>query len=268
MRPFLVRDGERLMRVGAATDRGRRRQLNEDAVLAKPSLGVFLVADGVGGENAGEIASSMVALSVCNFFEVTGKSDYPDSYRALLDLTLATAARRLCAAIRKANADVHEMARRKRHEKMSSTVVAAHIAPNDGTLHVAHVGDSRCYRVRAGGIELLTRDHSLRNEARISAPGVSEKQIAKLPKNAITRALGRKETVEIDVQSLPVLADDIYLLCSDGVNKMLPDARILEALQLADDPQEAAKLLIELANEAGGKDNITTVVLQFAHGRA
>ena len=265
MLPFLPSGKEPKLRAAGRTHAGRRRKLNEDYVLLKPQHGLFVVADGVGGKNAGEVASCMASLSMRNFFEATESESWPDSYRVLLDLTLSEPAKRLSAAVRKANADVWEIASsRKKQKNMNSTIVAAYVEHGSMMLQLAHVGDSRCYRVRDQSIEQLTRDHSLRNEARLQTPNISDRQPQRIPKNVITRALGRRDGVEIDIRSQPVLAGDVFLLCSDGVNRMLPDERILEALLVSDDPKEAADLLITIGNDAGGIDNITALVIQFA----
>lgn len=255
------------LRAAGGTHPGRRRELNEDAFLIQERESLYLVADGVGGHDAGEVASNMALLSMQNFFEVTGVGEkWPDSYRSLLDLTLSPAAQRLAAAVRKANADVHQMAELRSNKKnMNTTVVAAHYERRESgsVLHVAHVGDSRLYRIRDNKIQLLTRDHSLRNEAILRKPNITRQQLRKIPKNVITRALGRAATVELEIQSIALQPDDAFVLCSDGVNRMIRDVRILEAMLLVDDPHEAVGLLISLANDAGGIDNITAIVLAF-----
>jgi serine/threonine protein phosphatase PrpC len=250
--------------VGGATHPGRRRQLNEDYLLMRPKLGLYLVADGVGGHNAGEVASALTAHSMGNFFEATEEGDWPEKYRVLFDLTLKPPAQRLSAAIRKANEDVYRTARtRTAHQRMNSTVVAAHQLAGSAEIHIGHVGDSRCYRLRHGKLEVLTRDHSLRAQALIDHPTITRQALAGLSAHAITRALGSKENVEIDLLTTEVLAGDTFLLCSDGINRMLEDELILEVLPLRDDPRAAAQLLIDFANDAGGRDNCTALVIRF-----
>ncbi len=230
----------------------------------RPKLGLYVVADGVGGLNAGEVASALTAHSMCNFFESTEQDDWPEKYRALFDLTLKPPAQRLSAAIRKANDDVYRTAHtRTAHQRMNSTVVAAHWPPGSTEIHIGHVGDSRCYRLRDGEIEVLTRDHSLRAQALIDHPTITRQALAGLSAHAITRALGSKESVEIDMLTTEALAGDIFLLCSDGINRMLEDEVILEVLQLSDDPRAVAQLLIDFANDAGGRDNSTALVIRF-----
>jgi PPM family protein phosphatase len=227
-------------------------------------LGIYVVADGVGGLNAGEVASSLAALSIGNFFEATESQGWPDAYRALLDLTLSPPAQRLSAAIRKANADVYHIAStRGRHSKMNTTVVAAYHPRDSSVVHVASVGDSRCYLIRESGIEQVTSDHTLRNEARVQYPHISNERLALIPESVLSRALGRRDTVELEVHSLDMASGDAVLLCSDGLNRMVGDKQILEAVMVSDGPDEACDVLVGLANDAGGRDNITTVLLRF-----
>jgi protein phosphatase len=251
------------VRAGGVTDRGQRRKHNEDFLLIRSDLRLFVVADGVGGLNAGEVASSLAAHSMSNFFEATHDgTSWPDSYRALLDLTLEQGARRLCAAVRKANADVFSIANSHReHRKMKSTIVAAHLSADARTLDVAHVGDSRCYRLRDGELELLTVDHTLRNLARLELPDISDERISQIPENMLSRALGQAEHIEIDITSHDVKPGDRYLLCSDGVTHMVDDDVIRECMSGPSPPKTAAEKLVARANQAGGRDNITALVV-------
>jgi protein phosphatase len=248
--------------VGAATDVGRHRTHNEDTFLVRSDLHLWAVADGMGGHRAGDVASAMVALSLGNFFEATEASRW-DGYTAPADEALPAPARRLAASVRKANGDVHAISMlHGRHFGMGSTVVACHLPPGSNELWIAHVGDSRCYRLRNGRLEQLTRDHSLVNEARLLDPELTEEQLSRLPTNIITRALGMSDAVEVDVRSVDARAGDLFLLCSDGLTGMVSDAEILEALELLDEPEEAAAVLVELANDAGGVDNVTVLLLR------
>ncbi len=188
--------------------------------------------------------------------------DLPDDYDAL-----APSARRLAAGVRKANHDVFTISSTyQQHHGMGSTMVAIHLCET-GEIYVGHVGDSRCYRIRDGEILQLTRDHSLINDALEMKPDLLPEEIARLPKNIITRALGMKDAVKVDIRSERAEPGDVYLLCSDGLTGMVPDAQILEVVSLTDDPKEACELLIAEANDAGGTDNISAVIIQVAEAR-
>jgi PPM family protein phosphatase len=253
--------------VAGVTDVGRQRKHNEDHVLLKPEVGLFVVADGMGGHNAGDVASKLTTTSLGNFFEATHEApqtgELPEEYAELSE-----AARRLVAGIRKANHDVFVISNTfQQHHGMGSTIVAVHIA-DDGMIHIGHVGDSRCYRIRDGEIEQLTRDHSLINDALEMKPDLAPEEIARLPKNIITRALGMKDAVKVDVRSDDLIEGDIFLLCSDGLTGMVSDHEILEVVSLTDDPQEACELLVAEANDGGGTDNISALVIRIADDRA
>jgi protein phosphatase len=248
--------------VAGLTDVGRQRKHNEDNVLVDADLRLFVVADGMGGHNAGDVASKLAAESLGRFFTATAGVDIeielPEEYGEI-----APAAKRLVAGIRKANHDVFVVSSGgNQHQGMGSTVVAAHLG-NDGVMHVAHVGDSRCYRIRDGEIKQLTRDHSLINDALDLKPDLTPQELSRLPKNIITRALGMKEAVKVDISSDPTQLGDVYLLCSDGLTGMVSNQHILEIVGLTDDPDEACELLINEANYGGGTDNISAVVIRI-----
>jgi PPM family protein phosphatase len=249
------------------TDVGRQRRHNEDTVLLKPECGLFAVADGMGGHNAGDVASKLAATSLGNFFEATQPSaspaplELPEEYGGL-----DAAARRLAAGVRKANHDVFTISSTyQQHHGMGSTMVAVHFS--EAGVHVGHVGDSRCYRIRGGAIKQLTRDHSLINDALEMKPDLLPEELARLPKNIITRALGMKGEVKVDIKTEPTELGDVYLLCSDGLTGMVPDKQILEVVGLTDDPQEACELLVAEANDAGGTDNISALIIRIVEER-
>jgi len=243
------------------TDVGRQRRHNEDNVLVAPSLDLFLVADGMGGHSTGHVASALTATSMKNFFEATQSGDLPSPVPAD-EADLPWSAERLVQAVRKANRDVFEISStHKEHRGMGSTIVAIHF--EDGhDAHIAHVGDSRCYRIRDGLIEQLTRDHSLINDALALKPDLTEEELSRLPKNVITRALGMKDAVKVDVQTVLVEPGDLFLLCSDGLSGMINNDQILEVFDLTSDLSEACELLIAMANEAGGVDNISALLVR------
>jgi PPM family protein phosphatase len=251
-----------MIQAAGAADIGRVRPHNEDAVLVRPDLQLYVVADGAGGHNGGNVASALAIASVANHFESTDRA-----FRSAPDVDrfgIAAGARRLSSAIRKANHDIVEISKSsKNYGGMGSTVVALTIAREAPVLHVGHVGDSRCYRLRNGRLEQLTHDHSLLNDVVEMHPDIGDDALAKLPRKVVTRALGMEEVVRATVRSYDIAADDIYLLCSDGLTGELPDERIRRVLSLPEPPADLVDHLIRLANESGGGDNIAAVVVSF-----
>ncbi|XXT24411.1 Stp1/IreP family PP2C-type Ser/Thr phosphatase [Sorangium sp. So ce429] len=245
------------------TDVGRQRKHNEDNVLVKSELGLFVVADGMGGHNAGNVASALATRSLDNFFEATRAGILPGPV-PVDEQELDPGARRIVAAIRKANHDVFVISNTyTQHQGMGSTVVAAYVCSETEQIHVGHVGDSRCYRIREGAIEQLTKDHSLINDALALKPDLSQDELARLPKNIITRALGMKDAVKVDIRSEPILPGDVFLLCSDGLSGMVSEQQILDVFEITQEPHEACELLIAMANEAGGTDNISALIVRI-----
>jgi serine/threonine protein phosphatase PrpC len=238
---------------GSQTDQGRVRTSNEDCYVANPNTGLFLVADGMGGHAAGEIASRVAATAM-------------DDTVALKGAATETPAELLRLATMEANCRVLE-AQRKDHALagMGSTLTALLI--RGSRYCIAHVGDSRAYRLRGGTLQQLTRDHSL--VWHLYENGVLGKaDLAKHPqKNLITRSIGSHSQVEIDIEEGEGRAGDIYLLCSDGLTDGVSDEGICELLIAAQKtPQEMADDLVNAANEAGGPDNITVVVVKLDEG--
>ncbi len=246
---------------GGMSDVGRVREHNEDYFLLRPELGLFLVADGMGGHGSGEIASRITAFSVRDYFEVTLAGGELDEVPKPHD-TLPMDGRRLVGAIRKANRDVVQISRTHiKHRGMGSTVVAI-ATGEDATLFIGHVGDSRCYRLRGGGLDQLTRDHSLINEALALKPDMSPKDLAQFPKNIVTRGIGMSPEVVVDIRVEKPEPGDLYLLCSDGLSGLVKEDLLL-ALLLDAEPQEAAQRLVEEANSLGGTDNISAIVIRI-----
>jgi serine/threonine protein phosphatase PrpC len=243
------------------TDVGRQRKHNEDCVLIRAEHGLFVVADGMGGHNAGDVASKLVTTSLGNYFEATANGapigDLPPEYSKH-----PPGGQRIAAGVRKANLDVFTISNTvQQHHGMGSTVVGMHVA--DDMVHIAHVGDSRCYRIRAGVIQQMTRDHSLINDALELKPDLTKEELARLPKNIITRALGMKDAVKVDIRSELIEPGDTFLLCSDGLTGMVPPDQILEVINVTEEPQEACELLIAEANDAGGTDNISALIVRI-----
>jgi serine/threonine protein phosphatase PrpC len=233
------------------SDVGRQRVHNEDRFILLPQFSVFVVADGMGGHQSGEVASRMAASIIASYFRN-------------VDLAGGPVGERLQAAVTHANARIFSRADDSRaHRGMGTTVVAAAFSSADGRLHIAHAGDSRCYRLRHGKLDQLTRDHSLVSDALLERPDLSESDLAYLPKNVITRALGIGPTVDVEVRAVPVEVGDVYLLCSDGLHSLVEDEEIAAVLEDHPILTEACARLVEMANEAGGKDNITAVLIRI-----
>jgi len=243
------------------TDVGRQRRHNEDHILVRPELGLFVVADGMGGHNAGNVASALVTTSIDNFFLATEIDTLP--LPAADEAELSEGARRILSAVRKSNRDVFEISStHQQHHGMGSTIVAAYVPPGGEEIHIAHVGDSRCYRVRDGEIKQLTRDHSLINDALDIKPDLTDADLARLPKNIITRALGMKDVVKVDIRTEKMEPGDIYLLCSDGLSGMVSDPDLGDVLGMSEQAVDACEVLVAMANDAGGTDNISAVVVR------
>lgn len=238
------------------SDVGRARLHNEDRFILLPEFNVFVVADGMGGHQSGEVASRMDASTIAGYFRDGGGKRRK-----------ATIGDRLRAAVKDANAKIFARADDSRaHRGMGTTVVAAAFGPEEGTLYIAHAGDSRCYLLRDGSIRQLTRDHSLVQDALLERPDLTESDLAYLPKNVITRALGIGPTVDVDLRAEPVLAGDVFLLCSDGLHGLVEDAEIARIVAENVVLTEACGRLVDLANKNGGRDNITVVLVRIEDG--
>ena len=236
------------------------RTHNEDYFALIEDEKLFVVADGMGGHASGDIASKMSADTMGEFYRMTRNHDAPWPYR--YDPSLSYAENRVVASIRLANARIHEAAKRHRSQRgMGTTVVAFHVNGERG--YVAHVGDSRCYRVRNGAIEPMTRDHSLLEDYREARPDMTEEEARNFPhKNVITRALGMRDNVLVDISKIDLASGDRFVLCSDGLSGMLTDEEIHSITEQTDDLEEAVSVMIDRANEAGGTDNITVMVVE------
>lgn len=239
---------------------GRQRQHNEDSLLVSQDARLFLVADGMGGHAAGEIASRIAVDSITEFIVHTKEDDgtWPHAY----DEHFRRATNRLMAALRMANTRVLEAMRKDaRLRGMGTTVVAC---MSDGeTMSVAHVGDSRAYLIRDGKLSRLTNDHSWVFE-QVQAGMLTEAEAEKHPlRNVITRALGGALSVTPDAAEVVSQPGDVYLLCSDGLTGMVPEEEILRLVsENAANLETACQQLIEVANQRGGLDNITAVLVK------
>lgn len=247
-------DLSRALEIASRSDTGRVRSHNEDSIACDAATGLVVLADGMGGYNAGEVASGIAAtLMVSGVKEALARADEMDikSGESLLrDQVIA------------ANGAIFDAARsRTDYAGMGTTVVAALFY--DDRVSVAHLGDSRLYRLRDEKLELLTRDHSLLQEQLDRGMLTLEEARVSRHRNIVTRALGVEREAEVEVGSFDVLPDDIYLLCSDGLNDMLDDEEIRLAVQtLKSNLKLAADQLVELANENGGRDNISVILVK------
>jgi protein phosphatase len=240
----------RIARAAGVTDTGRRRLRNEDAFICEPPL--FAVADGMGGARAGEVAARLTAAAL----EEGGAETKGEQG--------------VTALIIEANRRVWERALADPATAgMGTTVTAALVDMDSGTVTIGHVGDSRAYLFRDGSFEQLTTDHSLVAEL-VSSGVLTPEEAERHPqRSAITRALGTEPTVEVEVLTIAGEPGDLYLLCSDGLPTMLADGAIAAALVAAErDPEAAAEALVAAANRQGGEDNITVVLFELAEGDA
>ncbi len=253
------------LRAWGTTDVGRRRACNEDRIHVDAGRGLFVVADGAGGHAAGDLAAERaIAAIVAHVAEVDpSELDAPGS----ASFGMPRAARVLASAIQRANDDVRKLAASIQSERgVGTTVVAALWSPRTSFLHVAHVGDSRCYRLRGGQLEQLTQDHSLITDVLEERPDISDEVLGRLPKHVVTRALGMADRVRVSVRSYALVAGDRYLLCTDGLSGPIPAQRITRVLRDRAEPRDSVDALIELANAAGGPDNVSAVVISCEAG--
>jgi protein phosphatase len=227
----------------AVTDTGRQRRANEDSLLARAPL--FVVADGMGGAQAGEVASQIAVESFQPGLEHPGQPE-----------------RELAAIARAANSRIHQLSSSNVEQAgMGTTLTAVYVGERE--ISIAHVGDSRAYCLRDGELLRLTDDHSLVDELMRQGRLTPEEAVEHPQRSVITRALGPELTVEVDTRSFRARAGDVYLLCSDGLTTMLSEEQIASLLLEHPRLREAGEALIAAANEAGGRDNITVVLIRL-----
>jgi serine/threonine protein phosphatase PrpC len=227
------------------SDTGRQRRANEDAYMARSPI--FVVADGMGGAQAGEVASRIAVEAFERGFDDNGGAS-PEQL--------------LAERVREANARIHEMSQAEQDRAgMGTTITAAHVGEHE--IAIAHVGDSRAYRLRDGTLERLTEDHSLVEEMRRRGQLTAQEADEHPQRSIITRALGPEPEVTVDTHSWRGLAGDVYLLCSDGLTSMLPEPQVGAILRGAATLTDAGHALIDAANHAGGRDNITVVLFRL-----
>lgn len=227
------------------TDQGKKRKHNEDAYVVLPNHSLFAIADGMGGYAAGEVASQMAVDVLRHSFESEQFGGAPIA-------GLPKRGDELVRAIQSANSAILTQARENEHQQgMGTTLVAARFAPNRKRVYIAHVGDSRVYRLRDGNLHQLTTDHTL------GAAGVTGPSAAKL-----SRAVGVFDDVEVDLAIDEPREGDHYVLCSDGLFKMVPDEKICDIIYSAKTIQDAVDELIREANSRGGKDNVSVILVR------
>jgi serine/threonine protein phosphatase PrpC len=234
-----------ILKAAAATDVGMRRKGNEDRFALDPSLGLFLVADGMGGHTAGQVASELAADAVMRAVQA-------------LDGSSGTLSEKLRAAIGAANRAIFTTAQqRPEYAGMGTTVVA--VLSDGERAALAHVGDSRAYLVRGDRIRQLTDDHSIVGEL-LRRKEISESAAREHPhRHVLTRALGVRPSVEPDLAELTPSLGDVFVLCSDGLTNHLDDSEIAKHVSDGEDLQEVCDGMVDLANDRGGEDNITVV---------
>jgi protein phosphatase len=261
-----LRDGPAVSRplrieVAGQTDVGRKRAHNEDNFAILADYGLYIVADGMGGHASGEIASKMAVDTLQEFFGAT--ADDPErTWPYKMDRSKGYEENRLITGIKLCNLRIYEAAQRNAKQRGMGTTLVALFAVEDG-VYVAHVGDSRVYRIRDQQMEQLTEDHSLLNDYK-KMKRLTEEEIANFPhKNVIVRALGMKDTVKVDTRFEAPRAGDAMLLCTDGLSGPVPDAQMLDIVMNAPDLPTATSRLIETANQNGGPDNITCVLARW-----
>jgi len=242
------------------TDTGRVRDHNEDAIGSNREAGLYVLADGMGGYNAGEVASSIAVKIVKDI--VNEAVDREDRAAVESDTGLMRQTIVLRDAISRANKVIHQTAQSQAScEGMGTTIVACMFY--DNRLSIAHVGDSRLYRVQDGRLEQITMDHSLLQELVDRGFYSREEAEVSTNRNYVTRALGVEPTVQVDLAEIDVKPGDLFMLCSDGLTDMVDDEEIhLTISTFSANLETVGQQLIQLSNEHGGKDNISVVLAQ------
>jgi protein phosphatase len=246
------------LHIASFSDPGQKRTRNEDSTASDAGLGFAMVADGMGGYKAGEVASAM-AVSVVTEQIRKGLAKHP-AHERVKGNGRSHGAVLLRKAIQDANLQIFRTANTEQQcQGMGTTVLA--VLFYDNRICVAHVGDSRLYCLRGNSFEQITNDHSLVQELVDRGFLTKDEALANTPKNLVTRALGIEENVEVDIKEEPVQVGDVFLLCSDGLNDMMSDEDIRLTLgKYSANLKQAGSELIRIANANGGKDNISVVL--------
>jgi len=246
---------------GGVTDVGRVRTNNEDSYKILEGLNLYVLSDGMGGEAHGEVASGLAVDTVVKYCS-EAKADSGVTLVGTAPDHFGEKTKRLQSAVQQANLNIYESAQKNQAQRgMGATVTT--VWANDDRLSVAHVGDSRAYLLRMGNLQQLTSDHSLVAEQvrrGIITPQQAEESEMQ---SVLLRALGAHPEVEVDVDEVGIYPGDILLICSDGLSRMVTEPEIAGTLQAETRPVEAAQKLVDLANERGGLDNVTVIVVRF-----
>src|SRR6185436_4981745 len=244
------------------TDPGRVRDHNEDCIEARPEIGLYVLADGMGGYNAGEVASGMATSLIADGLVESWRPAEVDRMRR--EDAKALAEKLIREQVARANSAIFTTSQNNPEcAGMGTTLVVCHFY--DDFVTVAHIGDSRLYRLRGDAMEQITRDHSLLQEQLDSGLITPEEAKLSQNKNLVTRALGIDPTVDAEVHVYETQKDDIYLLCSDGLSDMVEDDEIRLTLDtLRSNPTLTVQQLIQAANDHGGRDNISAVLIRIA----
>ncbi|HWT82139.1 MAG TPA: Stp1/IreP family PP2C-type Ser/Thr phosphatase [Candidatus Acidoferrum sp.] len=245
----------------AKTDVGRKRQGNEDSFCLAPEIGLFVVADGMGGHAAGEVASNLAVDTIqVSMAKYLGGSE--TAITGKLEPSYSRETGFLVNSIHLANRLIYDAAQTRREYVGMGTTVVAVLVRND-SVALAYVGDSRAYRIRGEAIVQLSRDHSLVQQQVDRGIISAEEAQGSQYKHLITRALGLKESVDVDVAEQSILAGDCFLLCSDGLSDLVEDEEISAIVRKhTDDLEQACQALVDRANFKGGDDNITALLIQ------
>jgi serine/threonine protein phosphatase PrpC len=243
------------------TDVGRVRTNNEDSFRIVEPLSLFILSDGMGGEAHGEIASAMAVETISEYL-AEPKQDSGETLHGEASDNFSLKTKRLKSAVHLANVKIYQSAQKNPEQRgMGATLTVVWV--DDAKLSIAHVGDSRAYLLRSGNLQQLTNDHSLVAEqvrrGLITPQQAEESEM----QSVLLRALGAHPDVEVDVDEVAVVPNDVLLLCSDGLTRMVTEPEIAGTLQAETNPASAAQKLIELANGNGGLDNITVIVARF-----
>lgn len=249
-----------VLQVVRQSDVGKQRDHNEDAIASDASIGLLVLADGMGGYKAGEVASDLAVLTIVATLVEALKNQTDDIIQDIATFDVKMAIKAMNNAVKKANEVVYQISQNQPQcAGMGTTLVVCLLT--DNKIVVGHIGDSRLYRLRHGVLQQMTEDHSLLQEQLNLGLITIEQAKYSNNKNLVTRALGIEPQVELEVHEHAVQVDDIYLLCSDGLSDLVDDEDIcFKAVELSTNLDLMAKNLIKMANDNGGKDNISVVI--------